>query len=140
MARGINKVILVGNLGADPETRYTPSGTAITNIRVATTESWKDRQSGEHRAQVLEVAFEDVQRGTERQAQVRSRVAVRYRENVDAVQLVPIDVGPDLVEEQVGVEHHARTRAHAEDRRFPLQLVSVFRCGPVWRDQTKLCT
>ncbi|KPK58857.1 MAG: single-stranded DNA-binding protein [Gammaproteobacteria bacterium] len=47
MARGINKVILVGNLGADPETRYTPSGSAVTKIRVATTESWKDRQSGE---------------------------------------------------------------------------------------------
>ncbi len=47
MARGINKVILVGNLGADPETRYTPSGTAVTNIRVATTKSWRDRNSGE---------------------------------------------------------------------------------------------
>ena len=47
MARGINKVILVGNLGADPETRYSPSGTAVTKIRVATSESWKDKQSGE---------------------------------------------------------------------------------------------
>jgi len=47
MARGINKVILVGNLGADPETRYTPSGTAITSIRVATSESWKDKTTGE---------------------------------------------------------------------------------------------
>jgi len=47
MARGINKVILVGNLGADPETRYTPSGTAITTIRVATSEAWKDKQTGE---------------------------------------------------------------------------------------------
>ena len=47
MARGINKVILVGNLGADPETRYTASGAAITNIRIATTEAWKDKQSGE---------------------------------------------------------------------------------------------
>ena len=47
MARGINKVILVGNLGADPETRYTPSGTAITTIRIATSESWKDKQTGE---------------------------------------------------------------------------------------------
>ena len=47
MARGINKVILVGNLGADPETRYTPSGTAISTIRVATSESWKDKQTGE---------------------------------------------------------------------------------------------
>ena len=47
MARGINKVILVGNLGVDPETRYTASGSAITNIRVATSESWRDKQSGE---------------------------------------------------------------------------------------------
>ena len=47
MARGINKVILVGNLGADPETRYTASGAAITNIRLATTDSWRDKQSGE---------------------------------------------------------------------------------------------
>jgi len=47
MARGINKVILVGNLGADPETRYTASGSAITNIRVATSESWRDKQTGE---------------------------------------------------------------------------------------------
>ena len=47
MARGINKVILVGNLGADPETRYTPAGLAITSIRIATSESWKDKQTGE---------------------------------------------------------------------------------------------
>ncbi|HET8940785.1 MAG TPA: single-stranded DNA-binding protein [Rudaea sp.] len=47
MARGVNKVILVGNLGADPETRYTPSGTAITTISIATKESWKDKQTGE---------------------------------------------------------------------------------------------
>lgn len=47
MARGINKVILVGNLGADPEVRYMPSGGAVTNLRVATTDSWKDKQSGE---------------------------------------------------------------------------------------------
>ena len=47
MARGINKVILVGNLGADPETRYMPSGSAVTNLSVATSESWKDKQSDE---------------------------------------------------------------------------------------------
>jgi single-strand DNA-binding protein len=43
----VNKVILVGNLGADPETRYMPSGDAITNIRLATTDRWKDKASGE---------------------------------------------------------------------------------------------
>lgn len=47
MARGINKVILVGNLGADPETRYMPSGKAVTNIRIATSEGWTDKQSGD---------------------------------------------------------------------------------------------
>ncbi|HTO56955.1 MAG TPA: single-stranded DNA-binding protein [Pseudomonadales bacterium] len=47
MARGINKVILIGNLGRDPETRYTQGGSAVTNLRVATAESWKDRQTGE---------------------------------------------------------------------------------------------
>jgi single-strand DNA-binding protein len=47
MARGVNKVILVGNLGADPDTRYMPSGKAVTNIRVATSESWKDRTTGD---------------------------------------------------------------------------------------------
>jgi len=43
----VNKVILVGNLGADPETRYMPNGDAVANIRLATTESWKDKASGE---------------------------------------------------------------------------------------------
>jgi len=47
MARGVNKVILIGNLGQDPESRTTPGGTTVTNIRVATTDSWTDRQSGE---------------------------------------------------------------------------------------------
>ena len=48
MARGVNKVILVGNLGADPETRYSASGSAITSIRIATSEQWKDKQTGEN--------------------------------------------------------------------------------------------
>ena len=76
MARGINKVILVGNLGADPETRYTPSGTAVTNIRVATTKSWRDRNSGEqqertewHRVamfnRLAEIAAEYLKKGSQ---------------------------------------------------------------------------
>jgi single-strand DNA-binding protein len=46
-SRGINKVILIGNLGADPETRYMPSGGAVTNVRLATSESWRDKNSGD---------------------------------------------------------------------------------------------
>lgn len=48
-SRGINKVILIGNLGKDPEIRYTPSGDAIANLTIATSESWKDKQSGEQK-------------------------------------------------------------------------------------------
>jgi single-strand DNA-binding protein len=47
----LNKVILIGNLGADPETKYLPSGDAVTNIRIATTEKWKDKSSGEMKEQ-----------------------------------------------------------------------------------------
>ena len=49
MARGVNKVIVIGNLGNDPETRYMPSGSAVTNLSVATNESWKDKQTGEQK-------------------------------------------------------------------------------------------
>lgn len=47
MARGINKVILIGNLGSDPEARYTPNGSAVVTVNIATSTSWKDKQSGE---------------------------------------------------------------------------------------------
>ncbi len=47
MARGINKVILIGNLGQDPDTKAMPSGTTVCNLRIATSESWKDKQTGE---------------------------------------------------------------------------------------------
>lgn len=47
MARGINKVILVGNLGADPETRFTQAGAPVTNFRIATSDNWTDKQSGQ---------------------------------------------------------------------------------------------
>ncbi|NND45741.1 MAG: single-stranded DNA-binding protein [Xanthomonadales bacterium] len=76
MARGINKVILVGNLGADPETRYTANGAAVTNIRLATSESWRDKQSGEkqertewHRivffSRLAEIAGEYLRKGSQ---------------------------------------------------------------------------
>jgi single-strand DNA-binding protein len=76
MARGVNKVILVGNLGADPETRAMPSGTTVANIRIATSESWKDKQTGEqqertewHRVALFgrlgEVAAEYLRKGSQ---------------------------------------------------------------------------
>ena len=76
MARGINKAIIVGNLGVDPETRYMPSGAAVTNIRVATSEQWKDKQTGEqqertewHRivffGRLAEIAAEYLRKGSQ---------------------------------------------------------------------------
>ena len=47
MARGVNKVILIGNLGKDPEVRYMPSGSAVANVTIATSEQWKDKNTGE---------------------------------------------------------------------------------------------
>jgi single-strand DNA-binding protein len=52
MANGVNRVIIIGNVGQDPETRYLPSGEAVTNLSVATSESWKDKNSGERKERV----------------------------------------------------------------------------------------
>ena len=76
MARGINKVIVVGNLGADPDTRSMPSGNAVTNISVATSESWNDKETGErqektewHRVvffgRLAEIASEYLKKGSQ---------------------------------------------------------------------------
>ncbi len=75
MARGINKVILIGNLGRDPETRYTQGGSAVTNFSVATSDSWRDKQSGEQQertewhnvvcfARLAEIAGEYLKKGS----------------------------------------------------------------------------
>ncbi|OCF96021.1 single-stranded DNA-binding protein [Gilliamella sp. wkB308] len=74
--RGINKVILVGNLGQDPEVRYMPNGSAVANFSVATSESWKDKQTGENRdrtewhrvvvfGKLAEIAGEYIKKGTQ---------------------------------------------------------------------------
>lgn len=76
MARGINKVILIGHLGADPETRYMPSGSAVTNLRVATTEQWRDKNTGDQQertewhniamfSRLAEIAAEYLRKGSQ---------------------------------------------------------------------------
>ena len=90
MARGINKAIIVGNLGRDPEVRYTANGNAIANITVATTESWKDKQSGErqektewHRVvffgRLAEIAGEYLKKGS--QVYIEGRLQTRKWED-----------------------------------------------------------
>jgi len=74
MARGVNKAILIGNLGRDPETRYTQGGSPVTNFSIATSESWKDKQTGEQQertewhnivcfARLAEIAGEYLKKG-----------------------------------------------------------------------------
>ncbi len=92
MARGVNKVILVGNLGADPEVRYTQAGAAVTTISIATTDSWKDKQSGErqertewHRvvffSRLAEIAGEYLKKGS--QVYVEGRIQTRKWQDKD---------------------------------------------------------
>ena len=92
MARGVNKAIIVGNLGRDPEVRYSASGSAIANVTVATTDSWKDRQSGErqertewHRVvffnRLAEIAGEYLKKGS--QVYIEGRIQTRKWEDKD---------------------------------------------------------
>ncbi len=92
MARGINKVILVGNLGQDPETRYMPSGGAVTNITLATNESWKDKQTGEQKDRtewhkvamfnrLAEIAAEYLRKGS--QVYIEGRIRTRKWQDKD---------------------------------------------------------
>ncbi len=86
MARGVNKVILIGNLGRDPEVRYSPNGSAVANVTLATSESWKDKNSGEkqektewHRVvffgRLAEIAGEYLKKGS--QVYVEGRLQTR---------------------------------------------------------------
>ena len=107
MARGINKVILVGNLGADPEVRYTASGTAITSLSVATSESWTDKQSGEkqertewHRVKLFgrlaEIAGEYLKKG--RPVYVEGRLKTRKWTDKDGVEKYTTEIVADQMQ------------------------------------------
>jgi single-strand DNA-binding protein len=100
-SRGINKVILVGNLGADPEVRYTAGGSAITSIRIATSESWKDKQTGEqqertewHRikffGRLAEIAGEYLKKG--RQVYVEGSLRTDKYTDKDGVERYSTDI------------------------------------------------
>jgi single-strand DNA-binding protein len=92
MARGVNKVILIGNLGRDPEVRYSPNGSAVANVTLATSESWKDKNSGEkqektewHRVvffgRLAEIAGEYLKKGS--QVYVEGRLQTRKWQDKD---------------------------------------------------------
>lgn len=109
MARGINKVILIGNLGRDPETRYAQNGSAVTNFSVATSESWRDRASGEQQdrtewhnvvcfARLAEIAGEYLRKGSKvyiegslRTSSWEQEGQKRYRTEIMARELQMLD-------------------------------------------------
>lgn len=101
MARGINKVIIVGTLGADPETRYTTSGSAITTMRLATNESWKDKNTGQmqertewHRVKMFgrlaEIAAEYLRKG--RQVYVEGSLRTDKYTDKDGIERYTTDI------------------------------------------------
>jgi single-strand DNA-binding protein len=103
----VNKVILVGNLGADPETRYMPSGDAITNIRIATTDRWKDKQSGEmkeatewHRiaffGRLAEIAGQYLKKGS--QVYVEGRIRTRKWQDKDGQDRYSTEIVADAMQ------------------------------------------
>jgi len=104
MARGINKVTLIGNVGGDPETRYLPNGNAVTNITMATSDSWKDKQTGQlqertewHRVvlfgKVAEIAGEYLRKGS--QCYIEGRLQTREWEK-DGVKRYTTEIVVDM--------------------------------------------
>lgn len=104
MPRGVNKVILIGNVGGDPETRYMPNGNAVTNITLATTDSWKDKQTGQlqertewHRVvlfgKVAEIAGEYLRKGS--QCYIEGRLQTREWEK-DGVKRYTTEIVVDM--------------------------------------------
>ncbi len=104
MARGVNKVILIGNVGGDPETRYLPNGNAVTNITLATSDSWKDKQTGQqqertewHRVvffgKLAEIAGEYLRKGS--QVYVEGRLQTREWEK-DGVKRYTTEIVVDM--------------------------------------------
>ena len=104
MARGINKVILIGNVGAEPETRYLPNGNQITTIKLATTDSWKDKQSGQqqdrtewHRVvffgKIAEIAGQYLKKGS--QCYIEGRIQTREWEK-DGIKRYTTEIVVDM--------------------------------------------
>jgi len=103
----VNKVIIVGNLGADPETRYAPSGDAICNIRIATTDTWKDKATGEkkeatewHRVvffgAVAKIAGEYLKKGSS--VYIEGRLQTRKWTNKEGVEQYTTEIRADQMQ------------------------------------------
>jgi len=124
----VNKVIIVGNLGADPETRYLPSGEAVTNIRVATSDRWKDKTSGEmkeatewHRisffGRLAEVAGEYLKKGS--QVYVEGQLRTRKWQDKEGQDRYSTDIRADVMQMLGRKEGSGEAREPAAPRSEP---------------------
>ena len=124
----VNKVIVVGNLGADPETRFLPSGEAVTNIRVATTDKWKDKASGEmkeatewHRisffGRLAEIAGEYLKKGS--QVYVEGSLRTRKWQDNDGQDRYSTEIRADVMQMLGRREGGGEPRAEPGERAAP---------------------
>jgi len=138
MARGINKVILIGNLGADPEVRYTAGGSAVANVRLATTDAWKDKQSGEqqertewHRVvffgRLAEIVNEYLRKGA--QVYVEGRLQTRKWEDRDGNERYTTEIVANEMQmlggRGAGASHEGRAPAEQSENGAPAREASA---------------
>ena len=129
----VNKVILVGNLGRDPEVRYSPDGAAICNVSIATTSNWKDKTSGERREEtewhrvvfynrLAEIAGEYLRKG--RPVYVEGRLKTRKWQNKEGVDQYTTEVIADqmLSVKQIGTERYFGFTRRKPRRRYSLDV------------------
>ncbi|MCP3907751.1 MAG: single-stranded DNA-binding protein [Oceanicoccus sp.] len=141
MARGINKVILVGNLGNEPETRTFPDGGSLTNISVATSESWKDKQTGQqqertewHRVtfngRLAEIAAQYLRKGSKvyiegslrtRKYQDKQTGADRYATDIVAREMQMLDSRQDMGGQQGGYQQPQQQSQQQSQQQPPQQ-------------------
>lgn len=125
----VNKVIIVGNLGRDPETRYMPNGDAVTNIAVATTESWKDKQTGEkkeltewHRItfyrKLAEIAGQHLKKGS--QVYVEGRLQTRKWTDKEGVERYTTEIIADSMQ-MLGSKQGGNAHQNDDDAPAPRQ-------------------
>ena len=136
MAKGINKVILVGNLGADPESRTMPSGSAVTNIRVATGESWKDKKTGDQQertewhnvaffGRLAEVAAEYLRKGS--QVYIEGKIRTRKWQDRDGNDVFLRDIWPANSEIAEAIEQSLTPEM------FRTRYANIFEGDEQWR-------
>ena len=124
MARGVNKVILVGNLGRDPETRYMPSGSAVTNLRVATSEQWKDKTTGENQertewhsvamfGRLAEIAAEYLRKGSKVYIEGKLRTR-KWQDKTDGKDRYTTEIIADQIGRGMQITEHGLDPAIAE--------------------------